>query len=875
MSIENNHKPKADLMKVPRAYFFILALSLLSLLTLSCGNISNHHESRWDETPQRVWVGADYWANRLQDWRLRKGRLECIDNSKSLRTVHLLTRALNKSNKSFTLSVQTGTLSESARRTDAWAGFLIGAGDLKDDYRMRSLIHKAHGRNGGLVVGINGKGEIVAIDNANQRQHIGLERKKTFYPEGIPPGGVELNLLAREVGGSYKLTLWARKVRDGSTVDSAYIKGIAPERMQGNIALAAHISEHSHKKSFWFKNWKVQGGKLTKHNNRRFGPVQGVHYTLHRDTMRLTAQMPPLSRNNLHPLRLEIRKKGSNKWQQAAKTEITTPGWMAKFVVPGWQSNTAWKYRLTYPLKENDALLPYTGTIKKEPEKEVVLSTIDAPEIIKKTIDSITDFTNNNLWLPHRLKVRNVLGKKPDLLAYTGSRLFRNKPTRLILDSSGLSDQLYLDYLYKWSLICWLHGPLTRNTPSLVMPEATDSLPVPFINMAMKTQTAHMPPPYNPQPDSRGVEPWYTRLVYGGADLAVVEDDLMQPDTLTTGIRERNNFPVVTKRDRQLRFLKNWTNSWDDIDIKAVVTNTSSIQHITQPPAPSGSKENLSPAGGQEGEKPQFLLQLNKKASHATSNQVKGVLSQIRKSHALIIKGGSRMPYLIHHGIHDWEDAGYEFGFPSWSQATLPHSAEMVIQNKNTTDSVLPDSLTLAAKFRDPHGHPLILKTLTKGNDRNLSGGPQNKSLDRVNHDTSNLSGMVPGFGIVRFNTRDQKISISVWPAEGDHQNTQPFSGWPVDLSVQENYIDNPRSHLPEIIAKGLGTQPVYKLYHYNQPGLIYARRARDTVFRPPVIDESIFTLVVGAPEKNHMDTLRHLVPVKLKKQIILDFSSK
>ncbi len=874
MDIEDNHTPKIDLMKIPRSSSFILAIFLLSILTLSCQKLTNHHESQWDEAPQRVWVGADYWANRLQDWRLRKGRLECIDNSRPLRTVHLLTRTLDKGNRSFTLSAQTGTLSESARRTDAWAGFLLGAGDLKDDYRMRSLIHQAHGRNGGLMVGINGKGEIVAIDNANQRQHIGLEREKHFYPEGIPPEGVELNLLAREVDERYKLTLWAKDVRDGSTIDSAYIKGIFPERMQGNIALAAHISEHSHKKSFWFKNWKMQGGKLSKHDNHRFGPVLGVHYTLHRDTLRLTAQMPPLSRNNLHPLRLEIRKKGSNKWHEAAKTKITTPGWMAKFKVPGWQRDTTWKYRLTYPMKENDATHPYNGTIRKEPEKEVVLSTIDAPEVIKKTIDSTTDFTNKNLWLPHRLNIRNILGKKPDLLAYTGSRIFRNSPTRFKPDSNGLSDQLYLDYLYKWSLICWLHGPLTRNIPSLVMPETPDSLPAHFINMAVKTQTAHMPPSYNPQPDMRGIEPWYTRLVIGGVDLALVEDDLMQPDTLTTGIGQKINSSGIAKRTRQLRFLEEWTNKWHGVDIKAVVTNTSSIQHITQPPAPSGQKEKVSSTAGQGEEKPQPVLQLNKKASHITSKQVKEVLSQVRKSHALVIKGGSRMPYLIHHGIDDWEDAGYEFGFPPWSQAAPPQSTEMAMQNKSITDSVLNDSLTLPAKFRDPHGHPVMLKTLTKGSDRKKTGGPRQKGFGRENHDTSYLSGMAPGFGIVRFNTRDQEVSLSVWPADVDPQNAQPLPGWPVDLSVQENYIDNPHSHLPEIIAKGLEAKPVYKLYHYNQPGLIYARRAKDTVFRPPVFEESIFTLVVGAPEKNQMDTLRHLVPVKFKKQIILDFSN-
>jgi len=36
------------------------------------------HESNWDDSPDRIWVGAEYWANPHQDWRVRDGRLECM-----------------------------------------------------------------------------------------------------------------------------------------------------------------------------------------------------------------------------------------------------------------------------------------------------------------------------------------------------------------------------------------------------------------------------------------------------------------------------------------------------------------------------------------------------------------------------------------------------------------------------------------------------------------------------------------------------------------------------------------------------------------------------------------------------------------------------
>ena len=41
----------------------------------------------------RTWLGENFWANRLQDWRLQRGRLECLRNEAQfeVRTVAVLT----------------------------------------------------------------------------------------------------------------------------------------------------------------------------------------------------------------------------------------------------------------------------------------------------------------------------------------------------------------------------------------------------------------------------------------------------------------------------------------------------------------------------------------------------------------------------------------------------------------------------------------------------------------------------------------------------------------------------------------------------------------------------------------------------------------
>src|SRR6266404_3451437 len=63
--------------------------------------------SQWNKAPTRVWLGADYWANPLQDWRVASGRIECIKPAPN-RNVHLLTRQLGELPGDFAMSVRIG-----------------------------------------------------------------------------------------------------------------------------------------------------------------------------------------------------------------------------------------------------------------------------------------------------------------------------------------------------------------------------------------------------------------------------------------------------------------------------------------------------------------------------------------------------------------------------------------------------------------------------------------------------------------------------------------------------------------------------------------------------------------------------------------------
>ena len=76
----------------------------------------------------RPWLGSALWANRLQDWRLNDGRIECLAGGQEDlgRTVGILTREIVSGEGAVHLRVLTGTLEMSGK--GGFSGFLIGVG---------------------------------------------------------------------------------------------------------------------------------------------------------------------------------------------------------------------------------------------------------------------------------------------------------------------------------------------------------------------------------------------------------------------------------------------------------------------------------------------------------------------------------------------------------------------------------------------------------------------------------------------------------------------------------------------------------------------------------------------------------------------------
>jgi len=154
-----------------RRSHFLAGLGVAVLVACSCA--AAEFTSAWPKDAERVWAGPQYWTNRLQDWRVASGRLECVTSGAN-RNCHLLTHQLGAGKGDVAMSVRTGSLGE-GRPGPGWLGFRIGAKGQWNDYRDSCR------RGRGLDCGLTTDGTLFIGKpggRAGGLQHRGIPRGK-------------------------------------------------------------------------------------------------------------------------------------------------------------------------------------------------------------------------------------------------------------------------------------------------------------------------------------------------------------------------------------------------------------------------------------------------------------------------------------------------------------------------------------------------------------------------------------------------------------------------------------------------------------------------------------------------------------------------
>jgi len=820
-------------------------LYLLILLFSACFLNAVEFSSDFRNTHDRVWLGEEYWANPMEDWKVQDGRIVCVRNGAN-RNVHLLTHGLSTAGPgaSFVVSVRLG-IEENSKRGSA--GFMVGVVDQETrDPRASLLMGK------GLVAGVRTNGKLF-IGKAESGEALSSVQDLTLRLEATPAktkGSHSLLLLAFEGGTEKEL----------ARLSSSLIKS---DTLAGNLAIGCNIDSQSSTKGvgklsrFWFSDWSVKGGMVKPRPKLAFGPILYAMHTLSRGTLKLTAQMPPLGKKEAVSVRLDA-KDGSGKWKKQAVAQIDPLSRTATFRVKKWDDSQDVSYRIAFEDRKKDGTKKekyFEGLIRKDP--------VDKKEIV------VAGFTGNKATaFPNSKLVKNVGIVNPDVLFFSGDQIYEDVGGYGIHRSPV--DLAVLNYLRKIYLWGWAFRDLMRDRPTIALPDDHDvyqgniwgaagrdcggikghsqggyAMHEDFVNAVQRTQTDHHPVPFDPTPVKRGIGVYYGDMIYGRVGFAILEDrkfksgpegkvnywkgrpdHVKDPNFDPTSVDKEG---LVLLGDRQLKFLRHFAGDWKGTDLKVALSQTIFCNLANYH------------GGGQQ----YLVADLDSNGwPQAGRNRA---LAELRRGFVFHYAGDQHLASIVHHGIEKWGDAGFSFCVPSiaagYPRSWLPDREGLPVRNRPAP------GLSNTGDYQDGLDNKLSVFAI---------GNPAKENRKGRLH---TLHDKASGFGVARFNAKTGSIKMECWRLLFDAANPKPadqFPGWPKTIRYTDNYGRKPAGHLPTIKVRGI-KNPVIQVRD-SKGELVYALRIRGDSYRPPVFEASTaYEVRVGDPDLDTWKTLKLL----------------
>lgn len=854
---------------LPLKYF----LSILFLLFIACRETTtpktNNFSSDWsDKTIDRPWAGADYWPNPLQAWRQKDGQLRC-EVSGGDRNVALLTREINDKKAAFEMSVDiekitvekenTALIQASNVPTDeifpkglsqiGWVGFQIGLQGQFKDYRDDVI------KGRGLCAGITTEGKLFIGDytkledtpkNQLSKGHLSLKAmpsrtadKYLISLSFVNEKGESQSKLSTEVHGSWLIGQMALTCSQ-SVPDTLNWQAKRPQytdlkdlnkRVGGNTTFA-------------FSNWEVSGEKITTHEERAYGPILWAQHTLSDDILKMSVQLIPVGNDN----------KTVELWIDGAKNksaEIDVDGNNALFKVTNWDSRKAHPYKVIYKTNRGIAHT-YEGTIRSNPKngnlKLAAMSCVD------------------DRGFPHQDLVDNVAAHQPDMLSFHGDQLYER------VAGYGVERNSKLDYLRKWYIFGWSFRDLMRDIPTIIIPDDHDVFhgnlwgeggkradvgkgygnyaqdsggykePADFVNMVHRTQTGHLPDPYNRKPVLNDISVYYTNMNYGGVSFAILGDRQWKsaPKQFFPKAEIENGWPQNKQWNpkteafhpdaellgaRQEKFLEDWAMDWDkDIAFKTVISQSPFCNVATLPAHIWHDKYVPTLKRYKKGDYPKDDRPVADFDSNGwPQNKRDKAIKTIRKAFALHITGDQHLGSTGQYGVDEYGDGGYWISSPAvanlWPRRWFPAKAA----EGGKEDG---DARRYTGNYEDGFGNKITVKAIANPYD-----------IDRY---PSMVFDKAPGYSIIDFNQKERTMQLAVWhrwaaPNLAAPDN-QPANGWPITIQQLDNYGRKVMGYLPEI---GVSGYEIVQVVEEQSGDLLYSLRPEQGTFKAPVFDKS------------------------------------
>lgn len=510
--------------------------------------------------------------------------------------------------------------------------------------------------------------------------------------------------------------------------------------------------------------WKHPTGQIIDLKVPREQVVSFGIYTVHNHILKLTAQLYPLYPKETREVRLEIEKDG--KWTEIARQKVNDLGWSTTFRIRGWDDSKDTKYRILHEEKAS-----FEGLVRKNP---------DAKHEISIAALNCNSNRDRNLRSEY---VRNINHQNPDLVFFAGDQSYDHKEHTAAWLKFGLSFR-----------------EIFRNRPCVTIPDDHDIgqgnlwgeggkesktgaghdggyfFHPEYVRMVERQQCGHLPDPFDPTPIEQGIGVYYTRLLLGGVDFAIIEDRKFKtgPESRHPMKGPRPDHIMDPKYDpkvidtpglqllgaRQEKFLGEWAEMKEGVKMKAVLSQTGFCggAHL------HGSTNNRLHADLDSNGWPQAGR--------------KRALELIRKAGAVHIGGDQHLTTLIRHGIDEFRDGPWAFIPPAicntyYGRWWWPED------EKSGANPDPASPLPWTGDYHDGFYNKITMIAYANPKPRSKSAKGKKQAAQENPKD-----GWADGWGLIHFNKGSGEVTFECWPRFADV--TQPgakqFPGWPVTV---------------------------------------------------------------------------------------------
>lgn len=541
-----------------------------------------------------------------------------------------------------------------------------------------------------------------------------------------------------------------------------------------------------------------------------------AYYTQQDGVLKMSAQLFPLMPDEQRVVRLEVKQEAGD-WKEIAKSEVLYPGWDAHFRVENWDGSKNVPYRVRHGEKAM-----FEGLIRRDP--------VDKNQIVVANMSCNSSRTIG----PRTEIIENLRAQDPDVLFFGGDQTYRHTEHTAGWIEFGLQ---FRDIMRDRPTVCIPddhdvgHGNLWGESgkQSSIEGDADGGFryPVAYVNQVQRQQSWHLPDAADPKAVSRDVSVYFTRLLVGGIDFAILEDRKFKsgpagkipqmgprPDHINDPTYDPKSIDLPGLQllgERQESFLHTWSQDYSKgAEMKCVLSATAFCGAVHM-------------HGGRD---QRLLADLDCNGWPQAGR--KRALLEIRRAWAPHLCGDQHLAVVVQHGIDEDRDGPFGFTSPALVN-TIYGRWWHPLDEKPGPNPVENSPLPWTGDFKDGLGNRIAM--LAYANPPDIQDEKQRAD----------------GYGLIRFDKSTRKVTFECWPrfskvTDGDKAQ---FPGWPITINQDDNDGRKVHATLPEITLEGV-SHPVVQVVAEETGEILYTVRSQSASFAPRVYAPGKYTVKAG-----------------------------